>query len=251
MYIPDFIREKAGCIRRTAVSSHAIKFNPEKWRLQIPDLDAITKGLTDNSISREYLLNIGFCNSNLPAHCSAQQQAAMRRFFILVMIWGYGGVGTGPWRVARMIQSPNFSKILCQVCHECSHGFFLKAYETLTANISRLGPAFASKFLYFYCGNMKANVKPLIFDSVVIKSLRERGVPRVLMDYLAHSANNPRGGEEAYGQYLILMHNWAKAIRCQPDQLEYFLWNLRSAAKKADYPFRLGKSQSRKTKPKL
>ena len=97
------------------------------------------------------------------------------------------------------------------------------AYDTLIANITRLGPAFASKYLYFFCWNFGAIVKPLIFDSVVVAAMRTFNWPKYCADYMAN-INNPRRQPYAYAQYLILMHNWANSIGCRADQLEYFLW---------------------------
>ena len=122
-----------------------------------------------------------------------------------------------------MIHSPGFTKTLCQVSEECFYGLFLKAYETLVRNIKRLGPAFATKYLYFLCRNFKASVRPLIFDSVVVKSMRTFNWPNWCVDYMAYR-NIPRRQSHAYGQCLILLHNWAGALGCRADQIEYFLW---------------------------
>ncbi len=223
MYLPDIIRKHAEEIRNLDVDGQEVSFNRDAWRAHIPDIDDILKGIPAGTISRKDIIDIFPGDPTRLVPCSPARQAELRRFFTLVMIWGYGTVGTGPWRVLRMLASPGFPQILCQVSEECFHGLYLKAYATLIGNISRLGPAFASKYLYFFCHNFSAAVRPLIFDSVVVETLRTFDWPGWCVDYLA-SGKNPRRQSYAYGQYIISLHNWASAIGCRTDQLEYFLW---------------------------
>lgn len=223
MFIPDILQRNEGRIRKLDVDNQQVEFNRDSWRKHIPDLDDILDGIRGNSISRQDICRIFPNDPTRLVPCTPARQAELRRFFILVMIWGYGTVGTGPWRVGRMIQSPGFTKTLCQVSEECFYGLFLKAYETLVRNVKRLGPAFATKYLYFLCRNFKASVRPLIFDSVVVKSMRTFNWPNWCVDYMAYR-NIPRRQSHAYGQYLILLHNWAGALGCRADQIEYFLW---------------------------
>lgn len=223
MYIPDLLREAATTIRELDVDNQEVPFNRDVWREHIPDIDDILREIDGNTISRRAICGIFPNDPTTIGPCTPARQAELRRFFILVMIWGYENVGTGPWRVARMIASPGFPQILCQVSEECFHGLFLKAYDTLIANVNRLGPAFASKYLYFFCQNFRVQVKPLIFDSVVVSTMRKFNWPAWCVDYMANGTN-PRRQPYSYGQYLILMHNWAQSLGCRPDQIEYFLW---------------------------
>ncbi len=223
MYIPDILQAEAARIKDLDVDNQEVLFDPAPWRKHIPDLDDILVGIHGNAISRRSISSIFPRDPTMLVPCTPIRQAELRRFFILVMIWGYGNVGTGPWRVRQMIASPGFPGILCQVGEEAFHGHFLKAYDSLVANINRLGPAFASKYLYFFCRNFSGQVKPLIFDSVVIGMMRKFNWPVWCVDYIANGAN-PRSQPYAYGQYLILMHNWANSLGCRPDQIEYFLW---------------------------
>ena len=223
MYIPEFLRENAARIRKLDVDNQPVEFNPDSWRKHIPKLDGILEGIPGNTISRQFIFDIFPGDPTSLVRCTKARQSELRRFFILVMIWGYGKVGSGPWRVARMLESPHFGKTLCQVSEECFYGLFLKACETLTRNIDRLGPAFATKYLYFLCRNFQAPVKPLIFDSVVVRSMRSFDWPAWGVDYMA-DGNIPRRQSQAYEQYLILMHNWAEALHCRADQIEYYLW---------------------------
>ncbi len=223
MYIPDILREEARRIRELDVDIQEVPFIKDSWRKHIPDLDDILTGIHGNIITRHTIWNIFPNDPTMLVPCTPSLQSELRRFFILVMIWGYGNVGTGPWRVSQMINSPGFSEILCRVSENCFYGHFLQAYETLIANINRLGPAFASKYLYFFCKNYKAQVKPLIFDSVVIKTMRTLNWPHWCVDCFANG-DTPKSQPRAYAQYLIQLHNWAYSLGCRPDQIEYFLW---------------------------
>ncbi len=100
---------------------------------------------------------------------------------------------------------------------------FLMAYDNLNSSVKNLGPAFATKFLYFLSKPQAYAIKPLIFDSVVVNTLRKLDWPDWAPDYLARELT-PLRASGAYGQFLILLHNWASRIGCRPDQLEYFLW---------------------------
>jgi hypothetical protein len=224
MYLSITIEENAEQIRDLVVFDHPVPFEIERWRAHIPDIDIILVGFEDGAITRGDLFSIFPEDPTHLVPCTLQRQAGLRRFFILVMIWGYGVKDNrGPWRVGQMIASPGFPKILCKVSEECFYGHFLLAFHTLIANIDRLGPAFASKYLYFYCQNFNASVKPLIFDNLIVSAMRGFDWPDWCADYMA-GPRDPKRTEKAYGQYLITMHNWAKAINCRPDQLEYFLW---------------------------
>ena len=223
MHIPIILQECAAQITELDVDNQEVSFRRERWREQIPDIDDVLGGIDGKWISRRQICEIFPNDPNMLVPCTPARQAELRRFFILVMIWGYGNVGTGPWRVAQMIASPNFPQILCRVGEECYYGLYLKAYDTLIANINRLGPAFASKYLYFFCKNFSTQVKPLIYDSVVVGTMRTFKCPAWCVDYIANGST-PRRQPYAYGQYLTLVHNWAHSLGCRPDQIEYFLW---------------------------
>jgi hypothetical protein len=224
MYIPEILRENAGHIRKLDVEDQPVVFNRNAWRKHIPDIDKILEGIKSDTITRDAIFRVFPNDPTKLVSCTPARQAELRRYFILIMVWGYGKVGAGPWRVDKMLKSPGFARTLCQASEECFYGLFLKAFETLVGNVNRLGPAFASKYLYFLCHNFKAPVKPLILDSVVVKTMRTFNWPKGRVDYLALKDNTPRSQSFAYGQYLILLHNWAGALGCRADQIEYFLW---------------------------
>lgn len=231
MFMPGILQEEAVQIRQLDVDLQEVPFDRDAWARQISlnMVDLVTigdifDGLPLNSITRNDIFVRAPSDPTALVPCTPADAARWIRFFILVMIWGYGNVDRrGPWRVNRMLQTPNFLRIVCQAGEECFYGLFPKAFVTLHS-INWVGPAYASKLLYFYCHNYNASVKPLIFDSVVVRAMRSFNWPIWCMDDMA-IGQVPKGkSPHAYGQYLILMHNWAQALGCRPDQLEYFLW---------------------------
>ena len=223
MYLPPIIAEQEAVIRALDVEGQAIRFNRDSWRSKIPDFDEVIDELPGDTISRGQIF--GRFSTAVPrlVPCDSAAQAELRRLFIWSMLWGYGIRGYGSTRVAKMLATPNLGKLLCQVSVECYYGLFLKAYDTLNGQVKHLGPAFGTKFLYFLSGQLSYVIKPLIFDSVVVATLRQLDWPEWAPEYMAKDTT-PRRASRAYGQYLIILHNWASRIRCRPDQLEYFLW---------------------------
>lgn len=235
MYIPSFLQEAAKQIRELNVDQQEVPFNRDAWSRHIgsdclDDLNIgdIFDGLKNNVITRKDIFDRAPADPDKLVPCTREDEVRWIKFFILVMIWGYGDTDTrGPWRVNQMLHTPDFRKTICQAGQECYYGHFLKAYVTLHS-INRLGPAYASKLLYFYCHNFNACVKPLIFDSLVVSALRSFDWPRWCVDYLATNETPKIKNAKAYGQYLTMMHNLAQNLCCSPDQLEYFLWSLKS-----------------------
>lgn len=230
MYIPAILSQEAGLIRGLDIDNQTVPFDLGPWKREIPYLDELLPDFVESdAYYKELVLSRGFLGRLLgdPEEyikvSRSRTPAELRRLFILVMIWGYGRVGVGPWRTRIMTESDGFDQTLMEVWEDCWDGLFLRAYETLLHRVDRIGPAFASKFLYFLCYLLEAPVKPLIFDSMVVKALRNFDWPADRVDYLA-SGKVPRRSIGAYGQYLVLMHNWASRLRCRPDQLEYYLW---------------------------
>lgn len=223
MHVPSLILEHAEAIRAIEVDEQAVPFKRDSWRSKIPDFDDIISELPGDTISRREIFRrfSGIPPQLVP--CDAAVQAELKKLFVWSMLWGYGVRGYGATRVAKMLATPNLGQILCRVSVECYYGVFLKAYDTLNSQVQNLGPAFATKFLYFLSAPLGHSIKPLIFDSVVVETLRTLDWPDWCPDFVA-KGTSPLRASGAYGQYLIWLHNWAFHLRCRPDQLEYFLW---------------------------
>ena len=108
---------------------------------------------------------------------------AVEKIFLAVMIWGYGDIGYGPYRVRQMFESPNFIEGLSAARELCTNRQILEAYACLKkSKIRQLGPSFGTKALAFFHDR---NESPAILDSVVAMWCNKHAV-----DYLGEAALN-------------------------------------------------------------
>jgi hypothetical protein len=101
--------------------------------------------------------------------------AAARDAFLVAMAWGYGKVGYGPWRTARILQeSSHAPDHLARVARRLAERGALDAYGLLAGEcrLRGLGPAFGTKYLYF-CPQSAAGPQALVFDRLVAGWLAE------------------------------------------------------------------------------
>jgi hypothetical protein len=230
MFIPNVVIDNINIIREL---NPDIAKDQEIRIVELPD-DINIKGINSvldsplkNSISRRDLKDFPPINGiKLPPReplqlvpCTKQLSDALRQYLIFIMIWG-----KGYRNISRVAKALNLNpSLLCKVTTECYYGLFLQAFKTLTSDVMGIGPSFASKLLFFYCYHFNATVKPLIWDVRVILALRSMDWPTENIDIMAY-CDRPRKSAEAYGQYLILLHNWAAHLNVTAEQIEYFLW---------------------------
>lgn len=144
---------------------------------------------------------------------AAGSPAAAWQAFVVVMAWGYGTVGYGRWRTARILQDDSHAPDrLASVAQQLGERGALAAYGLLggACRLRGLGPAFGTKYLYF-CPQPAAGPRALILDRLVARWLaRNAGV-----------SLNPRfWSSNTYGRYLELLGSWAKALGTAPDEVE-------------------------------
>lgn len=152
-----------------------------------------------------------------------------RALFLGAMLWGYGTVGYGPYRTARMLGAPNARKVLVATLHYVLAGQIRKAYEEF--RLPWCGPAFFTKYFYFAGLESDLRPRPLILDTVVANVLERwlrvgvNGIARVVREKgrITEIARDPDG----YERYIQLLNGWAEELKCAPDGLELFLFNRR------------------------
>jgi hypothetical protein len=147
--------------------------------------------------------------------------AAARDAFLVAMAWGYGKVGYGLWRTARILQqSSHAPDRLAKVAQHLAHRGALDAYGLLAGEcrLRGLGPAFGTKYLYF-CPQSAAGPQALIFDRLVAGWLGEHVDVR-----LNPSSWSPR----TYRRYLELVSSWADALGVAGDEVEGCIFQARS-----------------------
>jgi hypothetical protein len=139
-------------------------------------------------------------------------EAALRAF-LTAMVWGYGRVGYGPFRVERILgATPDAGVRLQNAARELTGRGPVRAYALLgddgVGQMPGLGPAFGTKFLYF-CS--PADRPALILDRLVAAWLR------------AHTdlqLNEVRWSSQTYARYLNTMTGWAGELGVAADDLE-------------------------------
>ena len=152
----------------------------------------------------------------------------IHQLFIASMIWGFGTVGYGAYRTAKMFTTPDIDSILLKVFGYVQSEDLESAYQSL--RISWCGPAFFTKFLYFAGLGGNLSMMPLILDSLVANGL-ENICDQSQVAFL--KVNRYDNGKinfvlrdwEAYFQYLNLLHHWSHELSVRPDSLEYFLFS--------------------------
>ncbi len=150
--------------------------------------------------------------------------------FLSVMMWGYSsdGIGKpdnrGPSRVQKMTADiAKLSKILTQTKELIREGHLKEAYKCFhSAKVSECGPSFFSKYFYFVGRSLKVDNYPLIFDNRVAFGLVNISVlSRNLLKFVSVRTITHA---DTYVEYVDLLHSWAKSLKCEADQIEFFLF---------------------------
>ena len=122
--------------------------------------------------------------------------------FLAVMIWGYADDARGPFRTKRILDQPRAIESITEAFHSLAQEDISSAYNSLvTSGPDHLGPAFATKYLYFAAPE-EMNPQPVILDSLVAQGLDLWSNYKVsstsatakqylnFLDYIATSAEN-------------------------------------------------------------
>jgi hypothetical protein len=128
------------------------------------------------------------------------------------MAWGFGNVGYGAWRVAQALKDRHAGRKLLDVVIALNSDGPQEAYRLMadSSRLQRIGPAFGTKFLY--CADSWGQARrALILDALVADWLRANTNFRV---------DAVPWRPARYDEYLDLMHNWAEALRVEPDAVE-------------------------------
>jgi hypothetical protein len=137
------------------------------------------------------------------------------RALVAVMVWGNGNNGYAQDRTSKILSNTSrAADKLLAVAQTLGTEGALAAYRRLgddrDCRLSRLGPAFGTKFLYF-CQPEGQELMALIHD-------------RTVSEWIANHAGLTLSSEEwsvpTYRAYLRQMHDWAADLSCQPDDVE-------------------------------
>jgi hypothetical protein len=174
-----------------------------RWLARFPECDAVLAALPDQ-----------LDRPTVRAACrdAASSPVAAWQAFVVVMAWGHGTVGYGPWRTARILRDTSDApERLASVAQQLAERGAVDAYGLLAGDcrLRWLGPAFGTKYLYF-CPQ-PAEPQALILD---------RLVARWLTQHVGISLQAGPWSPSTYRRYLELLGSWAAALGVAADEVE-------------------------------
>ena len=150
---------------------------------------------------------------------TADSPTEAKQGFLVVMAWGYGRVGYGPFRVRRLLDAASGAGATLQAAASAlREAGPVAAYAQLgdrgVGKLAGLGPAFGTKFLYFcsHSGDRPA----LILDRLMAGWLR---------DNAGLAVNEVRWSASAYDRYLTSMYGWANRLAVAAEELEMCIFS--------------------------
>jgi hypothetical protein len=175
-----------------------------RWRNQFPHHSATLAALPD-ALSRGTVRRA--------SRDALESPAAAERAFLVAMVWGYGEVGYGPFRVERILSSTTDATArLCAAARVVARDGMMGGYGHLASAAGRLrylGPAFGTKFLFFCSPSSQRPA--LILDRLVATWLAENA--GMSLDHVSWSP-------PTYKRYIETIYAWAHAEDMQPADLE-------------------------------
>ncbi len=141
------------------------------------------------------------------------------------MIWGYGPVGYGPWRTARVLtDNTRAAERLAEVARIAQdHGGAAAFRDLADKRLRYLGVAFGTKYLRFVtAAEFSQHPSTPILDAVVRRWLITHAHTRLNIDDWRPST---------YDRYLALLTSWATQLDLTADKVEELIF--RSAISQA------------------
>jgi hypothetical protein len=183
-----------------------MRWNRLTWQETLPEYKDFLAGLPD-LVDRETVAGYG-------ARATEDGQIA-ERAFVASMVWGYGPVGYGAFRTARvLLENPDAGERLREVAKQVRDGGGVAAFRGLADKHLRfLGVAFATKYMYF-CADTDGQ-RALILDRLVQRWLRRHAGAFVRLDWRVKD----------YERYLDLAQGWASCLGVTPAQVEYLMFS--------------------------
>jgi len=144
------------------------------------------------------------------------------RLLVAAMAWGFGSVGYGPWRTARMLETDGAADILADIVdtvrRQGAAAGYCQLWDGNRGRLRGLGVVFGTKLLYFAGLECALSPRPLIYDTNVFKRLRSLhlGLPWAV----------PFAGiyAEQYDQYCRWAQEIAEECEVEPDDVECALF---------------------------
>jgi hypothetical protein len=196
------------------------RFTSSSWVRRFPN-DEIVTSLVESyngTLTRDDLHGLGLKALGDPS------EPVTKRYFLAVMMWGYGARGgRGPrYAESALVDKEEFfTSIKTMIAALRSRDLDL-AYGAL--RLRGVGPAYVTKLLYFAgLPAYEGQNYPLILDSYVAYSLA-RLLGTTIDDRYAFISYMTGYWFEGYANYCADLHDWATELGCQADDIEFFLW---------------------------
>ncbi|MFJ6154546.1 8-oxoguanine DNA glycosylase OGG fold protein [Micromonospora profundi] len=180
-------------------------WNRSTWLASLPEHQGLLAELPDR-LDRDHVKELGRRAGNSPGEAV--------RAFVATMVWGYGLVGYGAFRTARVLrENDEAPRILREVALRTRRDGGADAFEWLGQHRLRyLGVSFATKYLFF-CGGAEAS-PALVLDRRVQRWLSRYADLHVSLNWNA----------DDYRRYLCLVTDWSRELDLKPDELEYLMF---------------------------
>jgi hypothetical protein len=135
--------------------------------------------------------------------------------FVAAMVWGYGGVGYGPYRTARVLTSnPPAAAIFRKIARLVGQDSGPDAFAWLASHrLKWLGVAFATKYLFF-CHPGDGTRAALVLDSLVSRWLHQHADLRIRLTWRV----------DDYRRYIDTVTGWAEDLKVTPADVEYLMF---------------------------
>ncbi|MGW7533903.1 8-oxoguanine DNA glycosylase OGG fold protein [Amycolatopsis sp. NPDC054798] len=183
-----------------------VRWSLAAWRKHFPNqhafLDALPERIDRTEATRH------------AAHAATPEGA--EQAFLTAMIWGYGRVGYGPWRTARVLtENPHAVDRLAEVALVAREHGGLAAFRDLADKPLRyLGVAFGTKYLRFVTAAQSADSAPIL-DAVVRRWLSTHTGLRLMIDEWRPAV---------YEKYVALLGSWSAQLGLTADTVEELIF---------------------------
>lgn len=221
--IPGILQQQQSTLQQLNSETQHIPYRHAHWATHFaddPDFVYITTTYPD-TLSRG---NIAAIARYIHQH---RERTWIRRLFLATMMWGYGTVGYGPYRTARMLTPSHATDVLSHAFTAIASGNLIDAYQQF--RLPMCGSAFFTKYFYFIGLGAHITPQPLVLDSVVINRLET--LLQLDVTQYARVTRNTQGvisavGYDATGylKYVQLLNMWAHVLECRADSIELFLF---------------------------
>lgn len=185
-----------------------IRWSRDTWRRYFPShrefLDALPERIDRAEVTSH------------AAHATTPEGA--ERAFLAAMIWGYGRVGYGPWRTARVLtENPGAAVRLAEVAGVARDDGGVAAFRDLAGRPLRyLGVAFGTKYLRFVTAKLSSDrVGAPILDAVVRRWFATHTGLRLMID---------EWRPDVYEKYVGLLGSWSAQLGLAVDTVEELIF---------------------------